>query len=482
MLSGMQSLILLVRDHEMKLTSKLQFPDPTQDGMNIPLDTPAFWLAHRKKYLYCDGFIQKSHRTIMQFSFAHSLTGKKIRGWEDDYKSVLAWIESVRAPKFSGTINAKLAEDGSKVFNTHCARCHGKYGAEKSYPERLIGIKVVGTDAVRSTLSLDFKKHLGRGWIGDYGKVKLQLRTAYVPPPLDGVWATAPYLHNGSVPTLWHMLNPDERPAVWLRTEDGYDRKRLGLEVKEFDTLPDSAKTLQERRLYYQTQLRGLSNEGTAFREKVSLKTRLARFWSTSRHSDSTCSTRPSQRVPAFRFDGPQKWVNIGRLGTEKEVMGMAVYNGKLYAGTLPLAEIYRYDGKNKWVTTGQLDKTPDVRYRRAWVTAVFDGKLYCGVLPSGHVHSLEAGKSVTYDRALPPGWHHLVAVKADDVLRLYIDGKQVAQSTKFDPAKYDLNTKSPLKIGFGQHDYFNGKMKDLRIYDRELSPREIERVRSAAK
>jgi hypothetical protein len=183
-----------------------------------------------------------------------------------------------------------------------------------------------------------------------------------------------------------------------------------------------------------------------------------------------------------FRFDGPQKWANTGRLGTEKEVMGMAVYNGKLYAGTLPLAEVYRYDGKNKWVTTGRLDKTPDVRYRRAWVTAVFDGKLFCGVLPSGHVHSLEAGKSVTYDRALSAGWHHLVAIKADDVLKLYIDGKPVAQSTKFDPAKYNLNAKGPLKIGFGQHDYFNGKMKDLRIYDRVLSPLEIERVRSAAK
>jgi hypothetical protein len=162
--------------------------------------------------------------------------------------------------------------------------------------------------------------------------------------------------------------------------------------------------------------------------------------------------------------------------------MGMAVYNGKLYAGTLPLAEVYRYDGKNNWVTTGRLDKTPDVRYRRAWVTAVFDGKLFCGVLPSGHVHSLEAGKSVTYDRALSAGWHHLAAIKADDVLKLYIDGKLVAQSTKFDPAKYNLNVKGPLKIGFGQHDYFNGKMKDLRIYDRALSPLEIESVRSAAK
>ena len=181
-----------------------------------------------------------------------------------------------------------------------------------------------------------------------------------------------------------------------------------------------------------------------------------------------------------FRYEGPQRWINTGRLGEEQEVMGMAVYNGKLYAGTLPLAEVYRYDGKDNWVSTGQLDKTPDVRYRRAWVTAVYDGKLFCGVLPSGHVLSLEAGKSVTFDRALSAGWHHLVAVKSDDRLKLYIDGKHVAESMNFDRAIFNLNTQGPLKIGFGQHDYFNGKMKDLRIYDRALSRRDIKRVQVA--
>lgn len=181
-----------------------------------------------------------------------------------------------------------------------------------------------------------------------------------------------------------------------------------------------------------------------------------------------------------FRYEGPQKWINTGRLREEKEVMGMAVYNGKLYAGTLPLAEVFRYDGQDKWVSTGKLDTTPDVRYRRAWVTAVYNGKLFCGVLPSGRVLSLEAGKSVTYDRALSAGWHHVVAVKSDDRLGLYIDGKHVANSTRFDPAKFDLNSNGPLKIGFGQHDYFNGKMRDLRIYGRALSQREIVRVCSA--
>ena len=175
-----------------------------------------------------------------------------------------------------------------------------------------------------------------------------------------------------------------------------------------------------------------------------------------------------------FRYEGPQKWISTGRLGQEKEVMGMAVYNGKLYAGTLPLAEIYRYDGPDNWVSTGRLDTTPDVRYRRAWVTAVYDGKLFCGVLPSGRVLSFQAGKSVTYDRSLAPGWHHLTAVRESNRLSLHIDGKPVASSTAFDPKKFILDPAVPLKIGFGQHDHFNGKMKDLRIYKRALESDEI--------
>jgi len=178
-----------------------------------------------------------------------------------------------------------------------------------------------------------------------------------------------------------------------------------------------------------------------------------------------------------FRLDGPQQWSHQGRLGEEKEVMGMAVYNGKLYAGTLPMADVYRYEGDGRWVTTGQLDHTPDVRYRRAWSMAVFQGKLFCGVLPSGHVHSLEAGKSVTYDRELSSGWHHLAAVRAGDRLVLYVDGRKVATSSQLDPSLFDLAGERPLKIGFGQHDYFNGRMRDVRIYNRALAPREVKQL-----
>jgi len=182
--------------------------------------------------------------------------------------------------------------------------------------------------------------------------------------------------------------------------------------------------------------------------------------------------TWPSGSV--FRWDGGTTWTNCGRLGEEKEVMAMAVYNGKLYGGTLPLAEVFRYDGGSTWTRTGQLDTTPDVRYRRAWSMAVYQGRLFAGTLPSGRVYSLEAGKNVTYDRELAPGWRHLVAVRGGDRLKLYMDGKLVATSTVFNPSDYDLSNDQPLQIGFGAHDYLNGRLSDLRIYSRALTDDEV--------
>ena len=178
-----------------------------------------------------------------------------------------------------------------------------------------------------------------------------------------------------------------------------------------------------------------------------------------------------------YRLDGSQQWSFRGQLGEEKEVMGISVYNGQLFAGTLPFADVYRYQGGTKWTTTGRLDNTPDVMYRRAWSMAVFAGKLFCGVLPSGKVLSLEVGKSVTYDRALPSGWQHLTAVRRESQLQLFINGKLVSSSSEFDKSRFQKPSGAALRIGFGQHDYFNGQMKDVRIFDRALEVQEIRRL-----
>src|SRR5260370_40763791 len=96
---------------------------------------------------------------------------------------------------------------------------------------------------------------MGDGWFGDYGSESYVIEPGgYVAPPLDGIWASAPYLHNGSVPTLWHVLHPAERPLVWLRTEDGYDREKVGLEIASFPMMPSSVEASKERRRYADTR------------------------------------------------------------------------------------------------------------------------------------------------------------------------------------------------------------------------------------
>ncbi len=173
------------------------------------------------------------------------------------------------------------------------------------------------------------------------------------------------------------------------------------------------------------------------------------------------------------RYDGGKTWTTVGQAGEEREIMGMALYNQKMYVGSLPMANVWRMDG-NGFSFVGNVDDTPNVVYRRAWSMAVYDGQLFAGTLPSGHVRSLQAGVMATCDRALPAGWHHLAAVRCQGQLALYIDGQRVATSKPFNPVDYDLTQDHPLVVGLGAHTYFHGTMSDLRLYNRALTENEI--------
>jgi hypothetical protein len=175
-----------------------------------------------------------------------------------------------------------------------------------------------------------------------------------------------------------------------------------------------------------------------------------------------------------YRYLADNQWEDTGQLGEELEVMGMLVHNGQLFAGTLPLAEVYRFDGPASWRQVGRLDLTPEVKYRRAWTMALYQGRMFCGTLPSGHVLSIEAGRNVTYDDELRPGWGHLVALRNGPKLKLFIDGKLAGTSAAFEPADFDLSCERPLRIGAGPGDYFRGRLRDLRVYNRALTDFDI--------
>ena len=142
-------------------------------------------------------------------------------------------------------------------------------------------------------------------------------------------------------------------------------------------------------------------------------------------------------------------------------------------AGTLPLAEVYQYHGENRWQKVTQLDMTPDVKYRRAWTMAEYQGQLFCSTLPSGRVFACEAGKLATWDQEFPTGWHHVTAVKTAGRLQLYVDGELKTTSTDFDPEVFNVTNKQPLWIGRGQNDFFQGRLRDVRLYRRGLTPQD---------
>ncbi|MEX2170784.1 MAG: LamG domain-containing protein [Pirellulales bacterium] len=185
--------------------------------------------------------------------------------------------------------------------------------------------------------------------------------------------------------------------------------------------------------------------------------------------------TWPSGRV--YRLEEANQWFDVGRLGGELEVMGMLVHNGRLIAGTLPLAEVYQLDGPSGWKKLTRLDHTPDVRYRRAWCMAEHDGQIFCSTLPSGKIYSWRAGRVAMSNTELPPGWHHVAAVRSGNSLAVFIDGKLTGHEDEFEPSDYDLSNDQPLQIGFGPNDFFKGRLCDVRLYRRALTGVEIQKL-----
>ena len=230
-------------------------------------DAPPWWNIKKKRYLYADGGVPKSHRALMQFLLLPKNGPEKFRQWENDYRDVLAWIESLEPPKYPFAIDDALAARGERLFVQHCSECHGTYGAGGSYPEVNVPIDEVGTDRARfDSIPASWREAYSATWFGHYGEkaVKRDL-PGYVAPPLDGIWASAPYLHNGSVPTLWHLFYPDRRPVVWTRSEDGYDAEKVGLEITAFDEVPVEARRGAIRRRYFDTREFGKSAAGHPF-------------------------------------------------------------------------------------------------------------------------------------------------------------------------------------------------------------------------
>ncbi|HET8707615.1 MAG TPA: hypothetical protein VFM46_15015, partial [Pseudomonadales bacterium] len=94
-------------------------------------------------------------------------------------------------------------------------------------PKRIIGTDPnrvdTNTEAMQQAGARNFFGYVAtKGTENDCGpqnqkRLRGDRETGYLAQPLYGVWASAPYFHNGSVPNLWEVLKPQDRKPIWRR-------------------------------------------------------------------------------------------------------------------------------------------------------------------------------------------------------------------------------------------------------------------------
>jgi mono/diheme cytochrome c family protein len=186
-------------------------------------------------------------------------------------REVMGWLDEKYAPPpFPGEIDEERAGAGRVLFEARCVSCHGSYaeGARPrrlaSYPNVLVPQDSMGTDPAR-WMAMD-SALLARLRTTAYARhVEARRTGGYAAPILSGLWATAPYLHNGSVPTLWHLMTPDSRPARFQVGGHALDFAQMGIAGA-----PDAEGTYRYPAEYvpwstpetYDTRKPGLGNQG----------------------------------------------------------------------------------------------------------------------------------------------------------------------------------------------------------------------------
>jgi hypothetical protein len=143
-------------------------------------------------------------------------------------KRIEDWLLKLPAPAYPFSINKDLAASGEPVYRQYCAACHS-FGAESV--GKVTPIDEIGTDRHRlNSYTYEFLSNQNTLYAGYPWRFSHFRKTnGYSNQPLDGIWLRAPYLHNGSVPTLRDLLEPvEKRPVKFYRGYDVFDQKDVG--------------------------------------------------------------------------------------------------------------------------------------------------------------------------------------------------------------------------------------------------------------
>ncbi|WP_143735666.1 hypothetical protein [Microbulbifer mangrovi] len=287
--------------------------DLITSGSTASMDTPAWWNLGHRPVKFVDGMFPADAPRIDQVFYTpiFGLFGEILgplsdagqKYMRDNGPPINAWIETLKAPKYPGNIDTALAEEGAVLFheldmwaaernnpvrrpegNGSCAGCHGAYAPRyvndptyladpslEGIAAYIVPQEIIGTDPVRWETNNEGMQRAGsvnffgypptKGTDQDCGpqnqeRLRGDRELGYLAPPLYGVWATAPYMHNGSIPNVWEILKPSEREPLWRRVSNDKLQNpwyNNGNVLMGYDTSLDSAYDAEKMGWKYDT-------------------------------------------------------------------------------------------------------------------------------------------------------------------------------------------------------------------------------------
>lgn len=226
---------------------------PARERVGV-VDFPSLWLQGQREgmRLHWDGNNDSVEERNRSAAFGSGATPATL---DRESLAVIAdWLrEEAAPPPYPFPIDRALAERGRALYAQFCAACHGASG--RDFTGAKVGtvepIEKVRTDPCRLdnyTYALAVEQGNFYAGFPDERFTRFRKTHGYANAPLDGLWLRAPYLHNGSVPTVRDLLEPAERrPAVFYRGNDVIDQRKLGF-------VADVAEQGGERFFRYETR------------------------------------------------------------------------------------------------------------------------------------------------------------------------------------------------------------------------------------
>ncbi|MDX2157593.1 MAG: cytochrome c [Hyphomicrobiaceae bacterium] len=265
-------------------------------------DVMPAWNVTRKEAMrsptpwHWDGLSWDLKEVVLNSALGDGMTRFGYR--EETIERLLAYLRELRSPPSPMARDTVLEARGAALFAAECASCHAAGG------KRIMSIiprAEIGTDPNRIDMwtpqSAAAYNNYDRGswrssapwyarafdWTLDrlagrphglpWEFTRFQKHEGYLAQPLDGIWLTGPYLHNGSVPTLDDLLKPAaERPRAFVRGLDQLDLVRGG-----YVSPPcEPERYVAAGGFCYDTTLAGNGNFGHEYGTRLSLEDRRA--------------------------------------------------------------------------------------------------------------------------------------------------------------------------------------------------------------